>query len=256
MDKEFNVLITGGDTFEEIDEVRKITHMATGRVGTLLVEEFKKAGAKVTFICGALSMLPNCEVDNLIKITGVDSLKEAITNCLNKNQYDAVIHSMAVSDYVVNGLVNTNDLVNEIVNNTFNKTNLNVDQYKQLVKNSIDNSIKIAKGKIDSDMESITISMDRAPKVISIVKELQPETILVGFKLLLNVSENELVNASLKQIKNSKSDYVLATDLNNIFKDKQVSILIDNKGNVINRLNTKQEIAKTICELVTNKLGV
>ena len=41
--------------------------------------------------------------------------------------------------------------------------------------------------------------MDRAPKVISCVKQMQPNTILVGFKLLSNVDEETLVAAAKEQ---------------------------------------------------------
>ena len=40
------ILVTAGDTYEPIDDVRKVTHMATGRLGSLIADEFAKQGRK------------------------------------------------------------------------------------------------------------------------------------------------------------------------------------------------------------------
>ena len=56
---------------------------------------------------------------------------------------------------------------------------------------------------------------------------MQPETILVGFKLLVNSSINNLIQAGYHILKNNRCNFVFANDLNEIKDEKHKGILID-----------------------------
>lgn len=252
--KNFNVLVSAGDTYERIDEVRQITHTATGRLGSIIADEFIKQGASVTFICGEHSLRPVQPVKQEVVIDGVQTLEKEMRELLNNNEFDCVVHSMAVSDYVINGLLSSEDLAKQITDKLYPtiKT-ISQEQMQEDIMNLINNQKHDVDGKIDSDIPNLLIAMERAPKVISLVKELNPNATLVGFKLLSDVSEAELVDYSNKQIKHSGSDYVLANDLSTITATQHKGILMNKEG-IISYANTKEEIAQNIVsEVMKNR---
>ncbi len=161
-----------------------------------------------------------------VEIQGVISLEKAMTELLSETRFDCVVHSMAVSDYVVRGLASEDG-----------------------------GAINNVNGKISSDFDSLVVLLDSAPKVISIVKKMQPDTVLVGFKLLSDVPERELLQAAQKQILVNGCDFVLANDLSSIESDSHNGMLIGLAG-ILERVATKQDIAKAIVRHAAGKATV
>ena len=77
------ILITSGPTWVPIDDARIISNRSSGRLGKILVQEFRKKGARVHLLEGPLRF------EEFLK-----SLKKEL-----KNNYNIVIHAAAVSDY-------------------------------------------------------------------------------------------------------------------------------------------------------------
>ncbi len=209
-----NILITAGGTQERIDDVRVITNLSTGRLGALTADAFATQKADVTFVCGVTSALPENKTIKIIKIESAEDLKNTLIALLKKEHFDAVIHAMAVSDYT---------------------------PVKQ-------------KGKISSDKKTLTITLKRTPKIISLIKRLSPATMLVGFKLLSNVSEEELLLRARETLLKNKCSFVLANDLKNINSAKHKALLID-ANNKIQRTHTKQQAAHLIARAVLSPAG-
>ena len=249
--KPSRILVTAGDTYELIDEVRRVTHMGTGRLGSLIADEFIRQGAEVTYLCGETSMRPTEKVRKTVEITGVMELLKAMDELLDEEKYDALIHSMAVSDYTVRGVTTEQDLVGELEKEITQMDN--PCQLRSTIEHAIRQAQYLADGKLSSDLETLTVFMARAPKVISIVKQKQPNILLVGFKLLVGVTESELINAAKRQMQNSGSDFVLANDLDTIQGDEHCGILIDETG-IIDRPKTKPDIASSIARAVLTKI--
>ncbi|MCL2398887.1 MAG: hypothetical protein FWC91_03965 [Defluviitaleaceae bacterium] len=207
------ILITSGGTKEAIDPVRSITNHATGRLGSIIAEQFLHNGFSVTYICSEGAALPQLNHDflnydlEIITICSTAQLAEKLEQLLRSTQYTCVIHAMAVSDYAPYGM----------------------DTGK----------------KIPSDSPYLILVLKRQPKIINCIKEIQPDTLLIGFKLLSGVNEEDLLQAANKIMEQSKCDYVLANDLNNIHGDVHKAILINREG-IISRGESKQEIAKMI----------
>ena len=219
------VLITAGGTCEDIDPVRGITNYATGKLGCFIAEKFMQHKAEITYICGENAATPNIDVK---RIRNVSQLIQTLELELKLKPYDFVIHTMAVSDYSPCGTAAIDNPQCE---------NINFD--------------KISSKKISSNSPYQVILLKQQPKVINRIKEIQPNTILVGTKLLNLASEEELLQAAFKQINKSRSDYVLANSKENVTKHMHKAILI-NKSGVIGRAETKEEIAKLIYEKLNN----
>ncbi|MCF7886880.1 MAG: hypothetical protein K9L71_00510 [Candidatus Omnitrophica bacterium] len=137
------ILITAGPTWAKVDKVRVLTNRFTGRTGLYLADKLSEKGHKVTLIINPYSVG---------KVTGINSLyfhyfaefKKKITELLKSNNFDAIVHMAAVSDYLP----------------------------------------KIKKErKIPSGEKNLNISLIPAPKIIKIIRKLAKDSILIQFKL-------------------------------------------------------------------------
>ena len=90
------VLITAGPTHEPIDPVRFIGNRSSGKMGIAIAEEFAKAGAEVTLVCGPSSV----ESSDLINRIDVQTAQQMYDAALKfSEQSDVLIMSAAVADY-------------------------------------------------------------------------------------------------------------------------------------------------------------
>lgn len=232
------VLITAGGTSERIDDVRAITNFSTGRLGSLVADAYSQLPeVNVTLILAKRSLKPINPAIQLIEIESVQELLEEVTNQLSENTFDIVVHSMAVSDYYLVGTTSQEKLVNELEK-----------------KQSIDAGLKQAfepisrePKKLSSQTEMMYFQLQQTPKVISLIKQLQPETCLVGFKLLVNIAEEQLVEVAKELMAKNDCDFVLANDKAMISGDSHLGHLINHQGE-FTTYTSKQAIAQGIVE--------
>ncbi len=163
------VLVTAGGTREPIDGVRFITNASSGKTGAAIAEALNAAGHEAVLIRANRS---------------VSELDEACRKALGAERFDLVIHSAAVSDFVVSAVI-------------------------------ID-GIKFPApflGKIGSGS---TLSIDLVPgkKIISELKSYSqnPKIKLIGFKLTDNANESE-TQAAVNKILHAGADLVVHNDL-------------------------------------------
>lgn len=248
-----NVLITAGGTTENIDTVRSITNNATGRLGSIIADKFADH-ASVTYVCGENAIIPNSQHIEIIRIKNVSDLICELEKLLKQRKYDAVIHSMAVSDFTPQAFLSVDEMVESLFD-IFIDNNMNDNHIKNKIRDTIFSSFNpLTDKKISSNSKDVVLLLKQTEKAISYIKNLQPQTILVGFKLLSAVSEDELLNVGLKLLNKNDCDFVVANDLSNIQKDLHKAILI-NKDGILKTANTKQEIANAIFELVAERVG-
>jgi phosphopantothenate-cysteine ligase len=255
------VLITSGGTTEKIDDVRKIKNTATGRLGALIAEEFlTQSNAEITYLCGANAITPTSSETEIFKIESVSELTQTLTKLLSENKFDAVIHAMAVSDYMVQSVISAEDLaviMSEKVSEKISKDNQSIHDFESIIKTIqsviLQNDINKNDKKISSDIDSLMICMAKTPKVIQLIKELQKDTILVGFKLLVDVPESTLLEVGYNLLLKNNCDFVLANDLTKIQGDTHKGLLIKTDS-TYQSYDTKQEIASGIVENVLKKI--
>lgn len=219
------ILITSGGTKVPIDMVRSITNMSRGTFGSAICKEFLLRGNEIDFLLAEGSRSP-FRFEAHLRDTGIfdidrglyinlakdwlDFVEKYTSRCheytyktfeeyyakimalLKNNKYDMVVLAAAVSDY---GVVNYVD------------------------------------GKIRSG-NTMSIELTPFPKIISEVKKLQPDTFLVGFKLLVGSTEEELIAAAKDSLEKNKCSVVVANDLENIKNDNH-TVLAVSKGGLI-----------------------
>ena len=236
----YNIVITAGGTSEKIDNVRKITNNASGKLGSMiancLLTNHKKNINKIFYICSSTSYKPNFDTQKckIIEICDTNDLKATVENLLTTKKIDYFIHSMAVSDYTVDYITTSNDLAKEIDINNIEKSILN---FKKGLTDT----------KISSNKDNLIIKLKQTPKIIKIIKKISPQTKLVGFKLLDNVKKSTLFGYAKNLMQKNDCDLVVANDQKNISKNNHKAYILQ-KDMSYKTADTKEEIAKTLCE--------
>lgn len=215
-------IITAGGTSEKIDNVRKITNSGTGKLGYIIANELlaNYDDIMIYYVCSKGSYKPIDSKIEVFEVDGVLDLKERIEDLLINNKIDIFIHSMAVSDYMVDYVTN----IESIMSN---------------------NIRKISGSKISSNEDNLVIVLKPTPKIISLIKNISKETFLVGFKLLDSVSKMELIDVAKKLRDKNNCDLVVANDLNNIRNGVHEAFIIDKNDN-FEVASGKEDIAKKL----------
>lgn len=206
-----SILITSGGTKVPIDEVRHIGNMSSGRFGADLAKEALFAGHKVLFLCAKGSVRPDQIVLDLKQDFLAEGVKALADNMalaeLAKNRL-TVIEYRDFDDY----LAKLEDILQPTTPQRLGVT-FDVIMLAAAVS---DYGMPPTGGKISSDKDDITFTLTKLPKVITRVRELAPKSVMVGFKLLVDVTPEVMDAAVAKQIENSGSDFVVANDLRSI----------------------------------------
>ena len=213
------IMITAGGTSERIDDVRTITNSSTGRlgyaVGKAFAEKYRDDIEKIYYLHGKRASYPDYDNIEPVEIEGVADLQEAMERILKADKIDAVIHAMAVSDYVVKQGKDGGE------------------------------SGGLSGNKISSDIDDLVIHMKRSPKVIGKIKGWSEDSVLVGFKLLSGVPHEELIDVGFRLMEKNGCDFVLANDLREIGSDFHKGYLI-HKDRTYDIMETNEEIADMI----------
>lgn len=189
------ILVTSGGTKVKIDSVRHIGNMSSGTFGSRIAQclALDNSEPDVTFLNAKGSKKPMIQDRNRHKDIEYEDFYDYAAKleklCKQKESFDIVILAAAVSDY--------------------------------LVENPVE-------GKIRSKDE-LVIKLKPAPKLISKVREWNPTCKLVGFKLLVNSTDEQLIEAARDSIIKNDCDIVIANDLRDI-KNNDHTVRIVRKG--------------------------
>ena len=115
------------------------------------------------------------------------------------------------------------------------------------------------KSKIKSDKPSLTIKLQKAPKIIDGVKKLQKGIFLVGFKAETDISKTKLIASARKKIQESDSDMIIANDIGVKYqKNRELNqvLIVDKSGKVTDSgRKNKSEISKFIRKQIEKNLA-
>lgn len=197
-----NILITSGGTKIPIDSVRSIANMSRGTFGAKLAKGFLNRKHFVTFLTHKSARSPlkkEIELDQPIDFNllieekkWADSVSSyykeiqfdtfweyasSLEKTIREDNPDVVILACAVSDY---------------------------------------ESVSTLQGKMRTSAQ-MNIELQPLPKLISKIRsEWNYGGVLVGFKLLVGSTEEELVESAQKSVIENECDFVVANDLNHI----------------------------------------
>ena len=222
------ILVTSGGTSEAIDSVRSITNHSTGRLGRIITETLLAAGHEVCLITTKRALKPEAHPHLTIReIKNTNDLLVVMQELVK--DYQVLVHSMAVSDYTpvyMTGLeeVQASSNLEEFLNK----------QNKE--------------SKISSTDEVQVLFLKKTPKIISLVKEWNPAIHLIGFKLLVDVSEDYLIEIARQSLIKNRADLIIANDLTQISANQHRAIFVEKEH--LQTVQTKEEIASLLLEKI------
>lgn len=255
------VLVTSGGTMVYIDPVRHfvnyfpedeiddpigLRNMSHGTFGSMIATEFLKAGHRVIFLCAKHSKRPYTVVYNARRMFldpaywldfenekyNVSRLFQCYGGNYGEIEYDTF------DDYSEKlGLILKGEISPPVgVFRTGWKPDITVLAAAVSDYGVVEHPEKIRSG------DALTIQMSPLPKLISNVKKWHPETTLVGFKLLVQATREELVAAARKSIETNNCDIVVANDLASIRAANHTVHLVQNKADGLSVVtHTSQE---------------
>lgn len=247
-----NIVVTAGGTNEKIDDVRFITNMSTGKLGSEIINSltdkfFNEETLRdhtIFYIYAKGADFPvGASCIRYIEVTDTRSVEATVKKIITENKIDYFIHSMAISDYAVDKVFTMDDIINALSDrNPFDKS-------------AIKDALVSMKGinndtKISSENEEMFISMKKTPKIIDMIKKTDKNIFLISFKLLSDVSRDKLIEVAQKQLERTDSDIVIANDLKTIRNGSHKAIFVEknNLTDIESKLGIADEITKRIGE--------
>ena len=208
-----NILVTAGPTVENIDPVRIITNNSSGKMGLSIASEAHRRGANVTLIYGpGTQSIPN----NIrtLRIQTSAELFNVTQQELTSNNFDLYIAAAAPTDFKV---------------------------------------INSSQEKISSrTLDSLKLELVPYPKTIDMVKAICPDTKLIVFKAIYDVSKTDTVKNINDLFVNSKADLIVVNDVsreNSGFQSDFNEVTIHSKSKSFPiSLTSKSNIAQAIID--------
>jgi phosphopantothenoylcysteine synthetase/decarboxylase len=209
-----NILITAGNTQSPIDRVRCVTNVFTGRTGARIATSAWVRGHTVTLATSnadalpAIPPLPEGSEQRLsvYQYSTFDDLANLLQQFIRGTQYDAIIHTAAVSDYLVAGTYVPAD-------RTFFNARSGEWERRGGPPAMLERD---AAGKMRSTEPEMWVRMVRAPKLVD---RFRPHWgfrgLLVKFKLEVGLADAALVDAAEAARKQSDADLMVANTLEN-----------------------------------------
>ena len=165
------VVITGGPSSEPIDDVRLITNTSTGELGVILAKAFWQSGHEVSLFLGRLSQF---RVPQAVHFDRNEDLLRLLEEMDERKSVDVVLHAAALADF----------------------------QVVAVRAGNIDVGLK----KIGSEHEILSVELAQKPKVIAGLRDLFPNALIIGWKLELEGSRDDLIHEAIRQVKKNRTD--------------------------------------------------
>jgi phosphopantothenate---cysteine ligase (CTP) len=166
-----NVVITGGPSSEPIDQVRLITNRSTGELGITLAEAFWRRGHQVTLFLGRLSQFRHPQASYFDRN---EDLQRMLREIKENKSVEVVLHAAALADFQVAAIRAGDD--------------------------------DIGQEKIGSEHRRLSLELTPKPKVIAGLRDCFPNALIVGWKLELEGSRDDLIDEATRQLEKNHTD--------------------------------------------------
>lgn len=223
--KKLKILITAGGTKENIDGIRYITNLSTGKTASAIAQYFMNAGHNLTYLHSLEAKQPD-GIFETIEFNNFASLNEQLEKLIKENEFDVVIHNAAVSDF----------------------TPYQIESGK--------NKIELPSNvKIPSSEDEITIRFKSNPKLINKIKSKSKnkDVKLIAFKFTNESKLEKRIEQAHKLLRDSQSDFVVLNDYTDRANDVQQMFSIISKNNEPVNATTTEELAQKLEELLITK---
>lgn len=184
------VLVTGGPVHAHLDSVKIITNkFKGGTMAAFAAELCRFTDIEVTYLCAKGSKEPSGHmVKNVVHHNGYEDYRDKVLEYAKT--FDAIILGAAVCN-----LIPVNPWKEKFPSHDYKEGDV------------------------------IDIPFTIAPRIINMVKKVNPKITLIGYKLLSGVPEEELIRAAKEVLVGSKADCVIANLCESL--DKKIAVCKD-----------------------------
>lgn len=225
--KKLCVLITAGGTKEDIDGIRYLTNLSTGKTAAVMAQHFIDNGHNVTFLSAPDARKPIGKFEEQ-QFTNFRTLDKSLKQLLDSNHYDCVIHNAAVSDYSAYEIEDDDE-----------KFTLPLDK------------------KLSSKSETMTVRFKRNPKIVKSIKShsINKNLMLVSFKFTNDKNDAEKVEQAKSLLQSSGSDVVVLNDFSDrVNGNLQQNFVLFSKTSYEKKVETASSLAKELETEIISKL--
>ncbi|MDJ0270378.1 MAG: bifunctional phosphopantothenoylcysteine decarboxylase/phosphopantothenate--cysteine ligase CoaBC [Aigarchaeota archaeon] len=167
-----HVIVAAGATVEYIDPIRVVTNLSSGKLGLSIALESFRRGGDVTLLIGHSKIEPPYYI-NTRNVKTTQELREALREEIEKKRPILYFSTIAVADY---------------------------------------RPAKSFERKLDTRSHGrLSVEFVRNEKVLPMIKELSPKTVVVAFKAEYNVGRDELIARARELLQ--YADAVYASDV-------------------------------------------
>jgi phosphopantothenoylcysteine synthetase/decarboxylase len=223
------VLITAGGTRERIDGVRFISNDSTGSTGLAIAEACLRAGLKVHYLHAAGSNTPAGHATTGT-FTDFESLDLALRRALAADEFAALIHLAAVSDFSVDQVI--------VGDRSFSPSEL------------------ARVGKLSSSgADRMRIELKRNPKIVDRIREYAHGRLglLIAFKLTNTESPAEHEQAVLRLYESSLADVIVHNDQSEKSEGGARPFGIYTDGRIAERLHGVDELSASLIHRIQRR---
>ncbi|MFZ2969670.1 MAG: phosphopantothenoylcysteine decarboxylase [Minisyncoccia bacterium] len=235
------ILVTGGSTWVPIDNVRVITNVFGGTTGYRIAIQAAQMGADVTLLLGphriegttvfidepvetVLAKMQKYILERekiaaaggkleIVRYDYFQELMDLMEKYVSTRKFHAVIHSSAVADYA---------------------------PAKQ-------------DGKINSGLDELYIKTTPTPKIISHIKDWDPNVYLVQFKLEVGLSEEDLIAKAVAGIRKNRADLAVANNKAGTSTTTAAAYLVEKDGSFV-KIVTREEMYEKLMDEIAKKM--
>jgi phosphopantothenate---cysteine ligase (CTP) len=168
------IIVTCGPGLEPLDQVRFLTNLSTGHLGTVLSNFFHEKGHQVYCLRGSNSSSADPVGVEIQRFIRNNDLLEILEHFTEKDSVDVILHTAALADFQVKKVT--------------------VDQKETTQR------------KIPSNAGELTVTLEPAPKVIQQLRKLFPKARIVGWKYELDGDKAAAQRKAQEQVKTANID--------------------------------------------------
>lgn len=208
------IIVTCGPSYEPIDQARRLTNFSTGALGAALSNALTEAGHDVICLRGVNATCPDpIQAMSVEPFTTNDDLADRLERISREVEIDAIFHAAALCDYKVDQVLNAGGAA-------------------------------ISSPKFATRDGRLHLALAPALKVLPRLRELFPESLIVGWKYELAGSREDAFAKAWKQLVDCATD---ACVLNGAAYGKGFAVCTADGGVI--RLTTTEDLCDSLIKM-------
>jgi phosphopantothenate---cysteine ligase (CTP) len=233
-----NILLTSGGTRVQIDRVRHLGNMSNGTFGSRIARQIlDQSNDRLTFLRAERSKSPFSMTVNWaercapFKGLSIPDPEDGLLELLRLRQF----YNQHRERYEERTFKTFDDYVtvmeNIVTRGNWGLPNLGPN-FDTIVLAAAVSDFQVSNyvdGKIRS-ADAMSIALEPATKIISLIKQWSPKSVLVGFKLMVDSTDEQLIAAAQESAVKNDCAFVVANDLRDIQKGRHRILLVNKDG--------------------------